>query len=221
MLEHVWRRTKMSDVDETFIALCDKETEEVCKKIGAKYILTSKKHQMCMDRIAEASNKKKSDIIVTVQGDEPLIKHEMINLTIKKLLRNKEDLFCTTLAQKISSNSEIKNPNRVKIIWNNKKEVIYISREAIPSSAKYKKKIDYYKMVCVYTMTRKNLNKFQKYGISKNEKIESIDMLRILDNSKKLGIDIIKGEVENIDVKADIPKVMKLLKKDNLLKKYY
>ena len=221
MLEHVWRRTKMSEVDETYIALCDKETEDICKKIGAKYIITSKKHQMCMDRIAEASNKKKSDVIVAVQGDEPLIKPEMINLTIKQLLKNKKELFCTTLAQKISSTSEIKNPNKVKIIWNNKKEVIYISREAIPSSAKYKKKIDFYKMVCVYTMTRKNLNKFQKYGISKNEKIESIDMLRILDNCERLGINIIKGEVENIDVKADIPKVIKLLRKDNLIKKYF
>ena len=86
MLEHVWRRTIMSDVDETYIALCDKETEEVCKKIGAKYVITSKKHQMCMDRIAEASDKKKSNIIVTVQGDEPLINPNMINLTIKNIL---------------------------------------------------------------------------------------------------------------------------------------
>lgn len=220
MLEHVWRRTKMSDVDNTYIALCDKETIEVCKKIGAKFIVTSKKHQMCMDRIAEASTKKKSDIIVTVQGDEPLIKPEMINLTIKNILKRKDDLFCTTLAQKITSKSEITNTNRVKIIWNNNKEVIYISREAIPSVAKYKNKVNYYKMVCVYTMMRKNLNKFQGFGISKHEKIESIDMLRILDNSKKLGVDLIKGEVENIDVKSDISKVLKLLKKDSLVKKY-
>ena len=75
-------------------------------------------------------------------------------------------------------------------------------------------------MVCVYTMTRKNLNIFQKFGISKNEKIESIDMLRILDNDKKLGIDIIDGKVENIDVKSDISKVIKLLKEDTLVKKY-
>ena len=69
-------------------------------------------------------------------------------------------------------------------------------------------------------MTRKNLNIFQKFGISKNEKIESIDMLRILDNDKKLGIDIIDGKVENIDVKSDISKVIKLLKEDTLVKKY-
>lgn len=220
MLEHVWRRTIMSDVDETYIALCDKETEEVCKKIGAKYVITSKKHQMCMDRIAEASDKKKSNIIVTVQGDEPLINPNMINLTIKNILKKGDNLFCTTLAQKITSNSEINNSNRVKIIWNNKKDVIYISREAIPSNAKFKDKIDYYKMVCVYTMSKKNLNKFQKFGISKNEKIESIDMLRILDNDKKLGVNVINGKVENIDVKADIPKVIKLLKRDSFLKKY-
>ncbi len=139
MLEHVWRRTKSSDVDETYVAVCDKETIDVCKKIGAKYIVTSKRHEMCMDRIAEAANKKKSEIIVTVQGDEPLIKPEMINLTIKNIQKNK-NLFCTTLAQKISAKDEIKNNNRVKIIWNNRKEVIYISREPIPSSAKYKKK---------------------------------------------------------------------------------
>ena len=165
MLEHVWQRTKLSDVDETYIAVCDKETIDVCK-IGAKYIVTSKKHEMCMDRIAEAANKRKSEIIVTVQGDEPLIKPEMINLTIKKYFKEK-NLFCTTLAQKIDTKDEIKNNNRVKIIWNDQKEVIYISREPIPSSAKFKKKIDYFKMVCVYTMTRKNLNLFQKFGISK------------------------------------------------------
>ena len=157
---------------------------------------------------------------MTVQGDEPLIKPQMINLTIKNILKKKNNLFCSTLAQKIDSKNEINNNNRVKIIWNNKKEVIYISREAIPSSAKFKEKIDYYKMVCVYTMTRKNLNIFQKFGISKNEKIESIDMLRILDNDKKLGIDIIDGKVENIDVKSDISKVIKLLKEDTLVKKY-
>ncbi len=69
-------------------------------------------------------------------------------------------------------------------------------------------------------MTRKNLNLFQKLGMSRNEKIESIDMLRILDNGKKLGINVIDGKVENIDVKSDISKVIKLLKKDKLVKNY-
>ena len=107
MLEHVWRRTKMSDVDETYVALCDKETIDICKKIGAKYIITSKKHEMCMDRIAEASNKKKSDIIVTVQGDEPLITPQMINLTIKKLLKKKMNYFALHLHKKLYQNRKL------------------------------------------------------------------------------------------------------------------
>ena len=85
-----------------------------------------------------------------------------------------------------------------------------------------KEKIDYYKMVCVYTMTRKNLNIFQKFGIQKMKKIP-LDLLvkiHLLDNDKKLGIDIIDGKVENIDVKSDISKVIKLLKEDTLVKKY-
>ena len=106
------------------------------------------------------------------------------------------------------------------MIWNKYNEVIYISREVIPSRSKYNKKIDFFKMVCVYTMKKKNLNLFQKFGISKNEKIESIDMLRIIDNGKKLGVSVIDGQVENIDVKSDIQKVIKILKKDTLVKKY-
>ena len=219
MLEHVWKRTQMSDVDNTYVALCDKETIEVCKKIGAKYVVTSKNHKMCMDRVAEAANKKKSDLVVTVQGDEPLIKPEMINLTIQNIKKNKK-IFCSTLAQKITSKSEIKNTNRVKIIWNKNNEILYISRSPIPSKAKYKKDINYYKMVCVYTMLRTNLNRFQKFRMSKHEKIESIDMLRILDNGEKIGVNTINGIVENIDVNSDIQRVNKLLKKDTLIKKY-
>ena len=73
--------------------------------------------------------------------------------------------------------------------------------------------------MCLYN-EKKNLNLFQKFGISKNEKIESIDMLRIIDNGKKLGVSVIDGQVENIDVKSDIQKVIKILKKDTLVKKY-
>jgi 3-deoxy-manno-octulosonate cytidylyltransferase (CMP-KDO synthetase) len=218
MMEHVWRRTKLSDVDEVYFALCDKETETVCKKIGAKYVITKKTHQMCMDRVAEASKKIETDIVVTVQGDEPLITPSMINLTIKNIF--KKNIFCTTLAQKIVSQKEINNPNRVKLVMNKNNEAMYISRSRIPANIKYNKRVDYYKMVCVYTMKMNNLNKFQKFGISKNEEIESIDMLRVLDNCETLGINVINGIVENIDTREDIKPVLKLLKKDSLTKNY-
>jgi 3-deoxy-manno-octulosonate cytidylyltransferase (CMP-KDO synthetase) len=211
MIQHVWEKTKnCNDIDEVFIATCDDEIREASEKFGAKVIMTSKDHNMCMTRIVEAVKKKPADIIVTIQGDEPLINSRMISQTINQLKSN-DNLFATTLAQKIISLSEINDPNRVKIIWNKNKEVIYISREAIPSKEKYNAIIDYYKMVCVYTMKYDSLMLYDKLEESRLENIESIDMLRIIENDKKLGIDIIDTVVENIDVPEDIPKVLKLL----------
>ncbi len=112
MLEHVWQRTKLSDVDETYIAVCDKETIDVCKKIGAKYIVTSKKHEMCMDRIAEAANKRKSEIIVTVQGDEPLIDANMVHKAIKPLVDDNK-ILCSNLVGKIKNIAEIKSVKKI------------------------------------------------------------------------------------------------------------
>lgn len=212
MIQHVWEKTKACEqIDEVFIATCDEEIKAAAEKFGAQVIMTSKEHNMCMSRIVEAVKKKPADIIVTIQGDEPLINSQMISQTINQLKSN-DNLFATTLAQKITTLSEINDSNRVKIIWNKNKEVIYISREAIPSNKKYNKIIEYYKMVCVYTMKYESLMLYDKLEESRLENIESIDMLRIIENDKKLGIDIIDTVVENIDVPDDIPKVLKLLK---------
>ena len=75
--------------------------------------------------------------------------------------------------------------------------------------------VEYYKMVCVYTMKYDSLIIYDSLKESMLEKIESIDMLRIIENNKKLGIDIIDGTVENIDVPEDVSKVTKLLKEKN------
>jgi len=210
MIEHVWSRTKQcEDLDQVFIATCDDEIKKEAINFGAEVIMTSEKHEMCMSRIVEAALKKPSDLIVTVQGDEPLIKPEMISQSINTL-KNNDSLFATTLAQKIVKESEITDPNRVKIIWNKNNEVIYISREAIPSKKKTTEVINYFKMVCVYTMKYNSLMEYEKLNESSLERVESIDMLRIIENGKKLGVSVIDGEVENIDVPEDIPKVLKL-----------
>lgn len=215
MIQHVWEKTKLCrDIDEVYIATCDNEIQKEAESFGAKVIMTSENHEMCMTRIVEATSKVPTDIVVTVQGDEPLIDQKMISQTIRNLKEN--HFFATTLAQKIHNTSEINDPNRVKIIWNKDNEVIYISREAIPSNKKTKKIIDYYKMVCVYTMKYEDLLIYENLQLSKLEEIESIDMLRIIENNKKLGISVIDGVVENIDVPEDVPKVIDLLNKKNI-----
>ena len=89
MIEHVWSRTKScQDIDEVFIATCDNEIQKEAINFGARVIMTSDKHEMCMTRIVEAATKEPSDITITVQGDEPLIRPEMISETVKSLKNN-------------------------------------------------------------------------------------------------------------------------------------
>ena len=118
IISHVFKKAEEANIGEVIVAAEDQEIVEDVKKNGGQAIKTENYHKTGTDRIYEAFVKldnPKIDLIMNLQGDEPLIRPEMINLTIKQLLKNKKKLFCTTLAQKISSTSEIKNPNKVII----------------------------------------------------------------------------------------------------------
>lgn len=220
MIEHVYRRVKLcKKVDEVYVATCDVEIENYLKSVGANVIMTDKCHEMCMDRVYEASTKVAADIYTVIQGDEPLIDPDMVDKSIDILLAEKEAEI-VTLAQKITDPEEIDDVNRVKMTWNKNNEVLYISREAIPSRSKTRDKVDYYKMICVYTFKAPFIRKFSEWGISPLEKIESIDMLRILENNHKLKVATVEGDLYNIDVTADVAKVTNALKNDRYTKLY-
>lgn len=220
MIEHVWHRTKMCEaLDDVYIATCDQEISTEAERFGAKAISTLNTHEMCMDRVVEAAASIEADIVVTVQGDEPLIRPEMIAKTVDAL-KNDLTLPAATLAKKITDPSEIVNPNRVKIVWNCNYEALYISREPIPSPQKSKEQVSYYKMVCVYAMAYGFLSKYSSLPFSYLERIESIDMLRVLENNYRLRVDIVEGALSNIDVPEDQGLVINLLKKDDLFLQY-
>lgn len=221
MIEHVWRRSKMcQDLDEVYVTTCDEEIKTEIENHGGKVIMTKPTHEMCMDRIVEAAQKvEDAEIIVTIQGDEPLIQPKMISQSIKMLTKD-PSLPSATLAQEITDPSEVTDPNRVRMVWNKNKEILYISREVIPSEKKTKQKIKHYKMVCVYAMTKDFLLTFGALPMSYLETIESIDMLRIIENGYRLKVDITEGELWNIDVPADIDRVVRALEVDPLFKTY-
>jgi len=220
MIEHVWKRSKLcNQIDEVYIATCDTEIKNKAENFGAKVIMTDSCHEMCMDRVVEAAQNLISDIVVIIQGDEPLITPELLSTAINSLINNKS-FVASTLAQKIIEPSEINDPNRVKMVWNKNKEVLYISREAIPSSKKANKKIDYYKMVCVYAMNYDFLMKYNSLDLSNLENVESIDMLRIVENGYSLGLEVVDANIMNIDIPGDVESVINLLKKDKIFKRY-
>lgn len=220
MIEHVYRRSCMSKLlDDVFVATCDQEIFDHIIASGGKAIMTSTTHEMCMDRIVEASQHVDADVYVIIQGDEPLITPAMIDESVKTLLAD-PSCGCATLAQKMTANEDVHDPNRVKMVWNANNEVLYISREAVPSAQKSKKPIDYYKMICVYAFSKKMLQKFSTWPISYLEEIESIDMLRIVENAEKLRVGVVECDLYNIDVPEDVPRVVEFLSKDPLTSEY-
>ena len=226
MIGHCFFRAKMNSLtDLVFVATCDNEIKEYIESIGGNAIMTSSKHERASDRIAEAmlvieeKIEKKIDIVVLFQGDEPMITPKMIDDSIQPML-NDNTVEVVNLMTKISSDEEFKDPNEVKVVTDLESNAIYFSREPIPSDKKFSKPFIKYKQVCVIPFLRKSLIDFNNTSQSNLEIIESVDMLRFIENGKKVKMIEINDIVFSVDTQSDLEKVEKLMKKDTLVKFY-
>ena len=190
MIEHVFKNTqKSSEVSDVIVATCDRIILNHIKSIGGNAIMTSKKHKRASDRCAEAlikyerNSKKKIDIVVMVQGDEPLIKGNMINKAIKLMKKNKK-INIINLMCKINSKKDFYDKNCVKVLYNKKNEALLFSRSPIPFLKKFNKKL-VKKQVCIIPFRRDFLLRYNRIKPTKLEILESIDMLRLLENGHK------------------------------------
>jgi len=225
MLEHVYRRAKMYfNENDLYIATCDKEIENFAKEKKFNCIMTSKKHLRASDRVEEAmlkieKNKKiKYDVIVLLQGDEPLINKSMLNKIVNTMINN-PSIQIANLMKKIESKEETNNPNEIKVIFDKNLNAINFSRLPIPYNHT-KTNIKYYKQVCVIPFRRKFLLKYSSLKPTHYEKAESIDMMRVLENGKKIKMVEIFDKVISVDTPKDLLIAAQLLKKDKYTKKY-
>ena len=225
MIGHCYKRAKMcKSLSEVYVATCDKEIDEYIKSIGGKSIITSKSHERATDRTAEAMikiEKKtgiKTEIIVMIQGDEPMITPKMIEDSIKAF--KDQNINVVNLMSKINSKKEFYDPNEVKVVCDRNNFALYFSREPIPSFSKYGKHNFMMKQVCIIPFRRNFLIRFNKMKETQLEKIESVDMLRILENGIKVKMVETQEETYSVDTKQDLNKVKIKMKADSLLKKY-
>ena len=227
MLGHVYYRSKMSKVlKEVYIATPDKEIADYADSMGAKWIMTKDTHERASDRIAEAMFKietetgKKLDIIVMIQGDEPMIVPEMIDMAVKPILED-HSIKVVNLMAPIKSIEEHNDPNCPKVVVDKNNFALYFSREPIPSRKKWSGG-DYpmYKQVCVIPFTRDYLLEYNNITPTLLEEVESIDMNRILEYGHKIKMVYEDFETYCVDTPQDLEKVEKFMRKDALLKKY-
>jgi len=226
MVGHVYFRSKMSSLlEEVYVATCDIEIQEYIQSIGGKAIMTSDQHKRASDRVAEALQKiedkkgEKIDIIVLLQGDEPMIFPEMIDEAVQPFLDD-EKIVVTNLMAPIRTIQEHQDPNEVKVVVDRNNYALYYSREPIPSNKKEPNNNYMYKQVCIIPFTRDFLIEFNKLEPTPLEIIESVDMMRVLEHGYKVKMVPTNFDTYSVDTKDDLQRVEKLMANDELIKKY-
>ena len=226
MIGHCYKRSAMcKDISETYVATCDIAIKDYVDSIGGKTIMTSNLHERATDRTAEAMLQiekklgKKIDIVVMIQGDEPMIIPEMISLSLEPLKKD-SNLKVVNLYTDIKSIEEFEDPNEVKVVIDNNNNALYFSREPIPSRQKGVNIVPMYKQVCIIPFKRDYLLEFNETKQTPLEKIESIDMLRTLENRDIVKMVYSKTITYSVDTKKDLENVEKLMKSDSLIGQY-
>lgn len=225
MIEHVYKRTRLSNsVNKVAVATPDKEISDYVKSFGGNVIMTSPSHERASDRCAEAlliEEKKDNiiyDIVVMVQGDEPLVHPRMIDDAVNEI-HSDSNIKVVNLLGNLRE-EEYKNKNIIKVIVNKKNDAIYFSRVSIP----YSKKLDLSlvgKQICIIPFRRDFLLDYSNLKPSPLEIAESIDMLRVLEYGYDVRMTPCELVSHPVDVEEDIICVEKLLDKDEIYQKGY
>jgi 3-deoxy-manno-octulosonate cytidylyltransferase (CMP-KDO synthetase) len=226
MIGHCYNRSKMSDLlNEVYVATCDREIYDYITSIGGKAVMTADTHERASDRTAEALLKieketnSRVDIVVMLQGDEPMITHEMIQSAVLPLVDDKE-IKVSNLYGTIKEVSEFEDPNEVKVVVDKQGYALYFSREPIPSRKKGVIDVPMYKQVCIIPFERDFLLEYNDMEQTPLEIIESVDMMRILENG--LQVKMIYTEVDSyaVDTQDDLDNVIEKMESDILIKNY-
>lgn len=209
---------KVDDFDEVYVATDDELIFKTCKELGVEVIMTSDTHRTGTDRIGEVARKIPADLIVNIQGDEPLIEPETIRQAILPFYDN-PDLQISNLMTKIKDPVDVVNFTVPKVIVNKENIGVYLTRATAPYP---KGSIDYsyYKQVCVYGFKPEALKFYCDYGIkygkARVEAIEDIEILRFIENGYKVQYIEVDSETIAVDTQNDLERVNQYVKEHNI-----
>lgn len=220
MIGHIYKRASVEPIfDEVYIATCDKEIYDYVHSIGGKAVMTADTHERCTDRTAEALlkieeiAKTKFDIVGMVQGDEPLVVPQVFKDALAALDNNPE-LPLVNIMGEITTKEEFESPNTVKVVIDHNKNALYFSREPIPSTKKFTGDFPKYKQTGMIFFRRETLIEFNEMAPTMLEKIESVDMLRILEHGKKIKMIATSSACYGVDIPEDIVRAESFMKDD-------
>ena len=226
MLEHVFIRAKMyKEWNSLLVATCDDEIQKFAKEKGFPSIMTGNFHVRALDRVAEAvellGNVEDDDIIVNVQGDEPMMRPDMIDGVVEPL-RKDPNIGGTILGMHIVDKSIWLNPDTVKLVSNTQGEVLYTSRAPIPyCKGEFTAELMARRIYGIFAFRWKNLKAFTNQSETRLEMLESCDSNRTLDMNFRQYV-APYGNIKSfsVDSPQDIELVEKYMKEDQIWKLY-
>ncbi|MCB9096277.1 MAG: 3-deoxy-manno-octulosonate cytidylyltransferase [Arcobacter sp.] len=218
MIGHVYENVIKSQILETTaVATCDKEIFDYITSIGGKAVMTADTYERASDRCAEAlltiEEEKgfKYDIVVMVQGDEPMTHPNMIEEVVTPMTKDSSIKVVNLLAP-IETIEEFEDRNCIKVVCDLQGNAIYFSREPIPTRAKIEK-VKMQKQVCVIPFTRDFLLEYTKLEPTPLEIAESVDMMRVIEHGLKVRMVTTKYKTSAVDTPEDLKRVEELMRK--------
>lgn len=221
MIQWVYERTKRSSlIDRVIVATDDDRILETVKSFGGDVVMTSPMHPTGTDRIAEVARNIDCDIVVNVQGDEPLIRHEMIDEAIAPLVSD-NTIPMGTLCRKIESRNEAFDPNVVKVVFDINGFALYFSRAPIPwdrerwSGKNDLRDLPYgtimYKHIGLYVYRRAFLLDYAHMPQTALEETEKLEQLRALEHGYRVKTVVTGYESFGVDIPDDLGKILNRL----------
>ncbi len=213
MVEHVRRRALLAaGASEVVVATCDDSILAAVTAAGGRAVMTADTHERCTDRIEEAMRSLPGEIVVMVQGDEPLLMPDAVSRIAQPLL-DRADVSCTNLLSPLESDADLDNPNIVKAACDRSGRIMFFTRARIPY---YRSRVDcpIYRQTGIMGFRTGLLRAYAAMPETPFERAESVDMLRLLEHGHAIQGVVVDYPTVGVDRPEDVPLVERILREN-------
>ena len=225
MIGHCYHRTRLAPgLAATYVATCDEEIADYVRSIGGTAVMTARSHTRATTRTAEAMERieaetgERADVVVMVQGDEPLIQPETIGATLPHFAEPGVDIV--NIMSRFTSYERFADRNNVKVVVNTHNDALYFSREPIPSPWRGVDGVPMFQQTGIIAFRRDVLLRFNAMPETRLEQIESVDMNRVLETGGRIRMVLTESFTLGVDTPAELEDAAALLARDPTTARY-
>ena len=225
MIGHCYHRTRLAlGLDNVYVATCNEEIADYVTSIGGSSVMTATSHTRATTRTAEAmkliedENKERVDVVVMVQGDEPLISPKTIEETLTHFKDPSVEIV--NIMSRLHTYEQFIDKNNIKVVVNQNNDALYFSREPIPSPWNGIEDVPMYLQTGIIAFRRDVLLRFNQMAESKLEQIESVDMNRVLETGGRIRMVLTELTTIGVDTAQELADVDELMKTDPIINHY-